>query len=157
MSYLPQSRKTVMLEATLSSAQTASQGDIVLFDTLRATSTHGVSLNASTGEITLSNAKDYYVQASIDVERSSTTSSWRFVWVDSTGSEIDADSGGFDAQWDYHTASNSAGVPNATYTAVYQVSAPSIAVSPIRLKATSLAANSSILLSTAVLIVEVSR
>ena len=36
-----------MIEVTLSSAQTASQGDYVLFDTIRATGTHGVTVNSS--------------------------------------------------------------------------------------------------------------
>lgn len=145
---------TTMIEVTLSSAQTASQGDFVLFDTIRATGSHGVSVNSSTGELSLDPNKYYRIQASIDVSRSSTTSSWRFAWVDSGGNEISAADGGYDAQWDYHTASNNAGVPNATYVAMYQPT--NLPATPIRLKATTLAAASSILPSTALIIIEAS-
>ena len=146
--------KAAMIEVTLSSAQTASQGDFVLFDTIRATDSHGVSVNSSTGELSLVPNKYYRVQASIDVSRSNTTSSWRFAWVDSSGNEISAADGGYDAQWDYHTASNSVGVPNATYVAMYQPT--NLPATPIRLKATTLAAASSILPSTALIIIEAS-
>ena len=146
--------EATMIEVTLSSAQTASQGDFVLFDTIRATGSHGVSVNSSTGELSLDPNKYYRVQASIDVSRSSTTSSWRFAWVDSSGNEISAADGGYDAQWDYHTASNNAGVPNATYVAMYQPTY--LPATPIRLKATTLAAASSILPSTALIIIEAS-
>ena len=81
MTYLNTQAAATMIEVTLSSAQTASQGDFVLFDTIRATGSHGVSVNSSTGELSLDPSKYYRVQASIDVSRSSTTSSWRFAWV----------------------------------------------------------------------------
>ena len=152
MTYLNTQAAATMIEVTLSSAQTASQGGFVLFDTLRATGSHGVSVNSSTGELSLDPSKYYRVQASIDVSRSSTTSSWRFAWVDGSGNEISAADGGYDAQWDYHAASNSAGVPNATYVAMYQPTA--LPTTPIRLKATALAASSSILQSTALIIIE---
>jgi hypothetical protein len=47
----------VMIEVSLSAAQTASAGDYVLFDTIRATGSHGVSVNSSTGELTLDTSK----------------------------------------------------------------------------------------------------
>lgn len=145
MTYLHKTVPITMIELSLSSPQTASSGSMVLFDTIRATGAHGVSTNATTGEVTLNTAKHYYVQASIDVTRSSTSSNWRFAWVDSTGTEISATDGGYDASWEYSTTSN------ATYTAVYQSTAP---LSSIRLKATTLNTNSTINLSTKVLILE---
>ena len=149
--------QATMIEVTLSSAQTASQGDFVLFDTIRATGSHGVSINSSTGELSLDTTKQYYVQASIDVDRSSTTSSWRFSWVDSSGGEISADDGGYDAEWTWHTSSaTSTNVPNATYTAIYQPSQYQTQT-PIRLKATVLSPTSSILTATKLFILEVSR
>jgi hypothetical protein len=142
-----------MIEVTLSSAQTASQGDFVLFDTIRATGSHGVSVNSSTGELSLDTLKKYYIQASIHVDRSSTTSSWRFAWVDSSGNEISAADGGYDAEWTYHGATTTTNVPTATFTAVYQPNPDQVA-SPIRLKATLLNAASSILTNTRLFIVE---
>jgi len=151
MTYLHKIVPMRMIEVTKSSAQTASSGDIVLFDTVRATGTHGVTVNSSTGEIGLDTSKQYRVQASIHVDRSSTSSSWRFAWVDSNGTEISATDGGYDAEWTYH-ASSATSAPNATYVAMYQSNSP---IGSIRLKATLLNANSSILTSTALLIMEV--
>jgi hypothetical protein len=146
----------VMIEVSLSAAQTASAGDYVLFDTIRATGSHGVSVNSSTGELTLDTSKQYYVQASIDVSRSSTTGSWRFTWVDSSGTEITVDLGGYDAEWNYEPPATTTGGGNATYTAVYQ---PGLGEtqSPIRLKATTLSPASSILTATKLLILEVTQ
>ena len=136
-----------MIEVSLSSTATVSTGSMVPFDTVRATGAHGVSVNSSTGEVSLDTSKQYYIQASVDVTRSSTTTGFRFAWVDSAGAEISAANGGYDAQWDYSIYAN------ATYTAVYQSTAP---VSPIRLKVTSISANSTINLATKILILEVS-
>ena len=124
----------------------------MLFDTIRATGSHGVSVNAITGEIGLDTSKHYHIEASIHVERSSTTSSWRFAWIDSNGNEISAADGGYDAEWQYHSTTTFDS-PNATFTAVYQSSEP---LSSIRLKATALASSSSILTQTSVIIVELS-
>lgn len=146
MSYYSRKLQTRLIEISLSSAQTASQNDYVLFDTLRATGTHGVTLNTSTGEIGLDTTKQYSVQASIHVERSSSTSSYTFAWHDSGGSQITPVNGGYDANFEYSTTANS------TYIAVYQNINP---ISAIRLRATQLAASSTILTATKVLIIEV--
>lgn len=135
-----------MIEASLSSPQTVSAGDMVLFDTIRATHAHGVSLNATTGEVTLDTSKHYRIQASVDVTRSSTSTSYRFAWIDSSGAEITAADGGYDAT--FTVATNA----NATYTAVYQSVSP---VSPIRLKVVSVHANSTLNLATKLIILEV--
>ena len=65
-----------------------SAGGIVVFDTLSCETTPALRLNSSTGEITLDSNKSYYIEASIDVTRSSTTSSFEFAWIDSTGTVI---------------------------------------------------------------------
>lgn len=151
MTYLSRVVPMRMIEVTLSSSQTASQGDYVLFDTIRATGSHGVTVNSSTGEIGLDTSKHYHIEASIHVNRSSLSSSWRFAWVDSTGTEISAADGGYDAEWTWHSSSVSYGTPNPTYVAVYQSASP---LSSIRLKATLLNASSSILTQTSLLILE---
>lgn len=152
MTYLPKTVPIQLVEVTLSSDQTASSGDVVLFDTIRATGSHGISVNATTGEIGLDTSKHYHIEASIHVERSSTTSSWRFAWIDANGNEISAADGGYDAEWTYYSNPNAVDVPSGTYVAVYQSTAP---ISSIRLKATTLAASSSILTQTSVIAVEV--
>lgn len=149
MSYLPTKRNLVMIELTLSSAQTASQGDFVQWDTVRATGTHGVSINASTGEVSLDPSRQYHIVASIDVDRSSLISSWAFNWCDSTGTELTYADGSFDGRWDYSGITQT----NATFTAVYQSATP---LSVIKLKATTLAASSSFNTSFRCLIMEAS-
>lgn len=146
MTYLNKLCSTSMIEASLSSAQTVSSGDMVLFDTIRATHSHGVSLNATTGEVTLDTSKHYRIQASVDVTRSNTSTSYRFAWIDSSGVEISAADGGYDASW------NLSSTANATYTAMYQSVSP---VSPIRLKVTSVSANSTLNLATKLIILEI--
>lgn len=134
-----------MVEVTLSSAQTASQGDYVLFDSIRATGTHGVTVNSSTGEIGLDTSKHYRIVASIDVDRSSLTSSWEFTWHDSAGNALGVSDGAFEAQWSYSSTAN------ATFTAVYQSTSP---LSAIKLRATVLAASSTINTATKLIIME---
>lgn len=148
MSYLPTKRNLVMIELTLSSAQTASQGDFVKWDIIRATGTHGVSINATTGEVSLDPSRQYHIVASIDVDRSSVTSDWRFDWADSSGTSLTPSDGAFEGQWTYL-----AGNINATFTAVYQSTTP---LSIIKLKATTLAANSAFNTSFRCLIMEAS-
>ena len=126
-----EAKGTTAIELTLSSAQTISTNDVIAFDTLRATGPYELSLNASTGEITLSGSKTYWVQASIDVNRSSTTSSFRFAWIDQAGTEISAANGGFDATWEYHAVATTTNAPNPTSVANYISSNP---VQSIRLK-----------------------
>jgi hypothetical protein len=146
MSYYSRKLPTQLIEISLSSAQTASQNDYVLFDTLRATGTNGVTLNTVTGEIGLDTTKLYSVRASIHVERSNSTSSYTFAWHDSGGSLITPANGGYDARFEDGIYANS------TYIATYQNSSP---LSAIRLRATLLAASSTILTATKVIIIEV--
>lgn len=146
MTYVRKLCSTAMIEVSLSATQTVSSSSVILFNTIRATHSHGVSVNPSTGEITLDTTKHYYIQASIDVTRANTTSDFRFFWINSTGAEIVAANGGYDANWQDNSTSN------ATYTAVYQTVSP---VSPIRLRVAPIASNSTVNLATKLLILEV--
>lgn len=138
---------TTIIEISKSTSQTASAGDVVTFDTLRATSTgHGVSINSTTGEISLTSGREYQVTASLDVNRSASNDSFRFAWIDSSGTEITVNNGGYDANF------KSSSVESSTLTAVYQ---PSTLTSPIRLKAFNLGSSSTINVSTSVTIIEV--
>lgn len=140
---------TCLIQITLSSAQTASAGDVVVFDTIASTSTPSLSLNATTGEITLDSTKHYYIQASIQVDRSSTTSDFNFAWIDSSGTTLTTSDGAFDATWEYHTGTVG---DTATCTANYITRSPTSAV---RLKALTLATSSSVRTDTTVFIMEV--
>lgn len=153
MTYLVKKElSVVMIEATLSSAQTASQNDYVLFDTLRATGSHGVSLNSSTGAITLDTSKHYHIQASVDVERATATDSWRFNFADSNGTELTPEQGAFDATHEHQAKTISIGAASPTNTIIYQSTQPR---SEIRLKAFTLGASSTITTDFSLLILEV--
>ena len=152
MTYRLTSSKVVttrMIELSLSAAQTASSGDVVLFDVVRSNAGHGVSVN--NGVISLDTTRSYWVQASIDVSRSSLTSSWAFGFFDDTATQIAADDGGFPARWDYHSSTLGVDQPNATFTATYVSLSP---VTSLTLRATTLAALSVINVGTRVLIFE---
>lgn len=141
-----------MIEITRSSSQSITTGSICEFDTLRSTGGHSLSLNVSTGEITLDQTKDYYIQASIDITRGSTTSSFSFAWIDEVGSVISNANGGFDQNWDFHSSASTTNIPNATMTAMYITQAPT---AKIRLKAISAASSSSFDTNLSVIIYEV--
>jgi len=71
MSYLT-TRKSVCswIEYTQSSVQTISSGTDITWNTKRSTGGDGVSIDSSTGIITLDSSKRYWIQASINVIRS---------------------------------------------------------------------------------------
>ena len=58
------------IEYTKSSTQTISNGSAITFDTKRTTGGDDVSIDSSTGIITLDSSKRYWIQASINVIRS---------------------------------------------------------------------------------------
>lgn len=138
-------QSATLLEISKSTTQTVSSGDIVLWDTIRATGTHGVTVNSSTGEITLDTSKHYHLRCSLDVQRSS-YSDMRFAFVDSAGNIISAEEGGYDANLFEN------GQRTFTMVAVYQTHSP---ISPIRLKAVTVGANSTIQTSMSIFALEV--
>lgn len=150
----PYERATNMHELSLSSSQTVSSGDIIKFDTLRSTSSGGVSNNSSTGEITLSSSYRYSLIASVDIERASTTDDIRVAFFDGA-TEITPANGGFDATWEYHASSSTTGQPNCTLQAWYTPSGA--AASPVTLKVFDISNNSTITTGMTVLILEVEQ
>lgn len=146
-----QTKQTAIIELSLSASQVASAGDGVVFDTIKATGPHGVSVDVN-GAVTLSADASYWIQASIDVERSSVTSSWAFSWHDANGA-LTPSEGAYGATWDYHPSTSTTAQPNATFTATLVTTSASI----VTLRADVLAANSSITTNTRVIIVEVSQ
>jgi len=136
----PKVQDVAIVEITRSSSLNITSGNVCIFDTLRSTGGHTLSLNTGSGEITLDPFKHYYIQASIDITRGSTTSSFNFAWVDGAGSVISNADGGFDQNWDFHSSTGTLNVPNATMTAMYVTRTPTAKIS---LKAISAAAGSS--------------
>lgn len=141
-----------IVEITRASSLGITSGTQCIFDTLRSTGGHTLSLNTSTGEITLDPYKHYYIQASIDITRGSTTSSFSFAWIDQTGAVISNADGGFDQNWDFHNNTDTTNIPNATMTAMYVTRTPT---AKIALKVVSVAAGTSFDGNLSVIIYEV--
>ena len=143
-------RNVSIIELRHSTDQSVSVGDAVLFDTLKGDGSHGVSVDAS-GNITLNTGREYWIQASFDIDRSATTDSWAFDFYNaSTGTVLGVSDGAFQAQWDYAA---SATKTNATFTAAYVSTAP---LSSIVLKATTMTNTSTVSRYTRIIIIEVS-
>jgi hypothetical protein len=151
----PATRPTRLIELTRNSNQSISAGSALILNTVRATdSTHGVTVDGTTGEITLPPWCDYYIQASIEVDRASNSDSFRIAFTDSNGVEIPASDGGFDCIYEWHDSSLTTNVPNFTMTAVYVSTAP---LDSIYLKCFSMASGSVMTKETSILITQVTR
>lgn len=137
-----------MIELSHSTTQSISTGGIVKFNTQRESHTSGVSVDAS-GNISLNTAYKYWVQASIDINRGTTTSSWEFAFTDGTGTTLDYTDGAFVAQWAYGGTTT---FTNATFTATYVSESP---VSTLRLKAVNAISGSTLNVGTRIFIIEV--
>ena len=141
-----------LIELSLSSTQNISTGSTVAFDTLTASDAgHGVSV--SNGVIALDTSRRYWIQASMHVDRASTSSSWEFAFFDDTlNTEIEAADGGYRAKWTWHNVTNYYGQPNATFTATYV--SPATPLSSISLRTLSVAAGSTVRTDTRVIVIE---
>ena len=95
MSYLT-TRKSVCswIEYTQSSAQTISSGTDITWNTKRSTGGDGVSIDSSTGIITLDSNKRYWIQASISVTRSG-NGNIEFTFQDGSGGSLSESDGVF--------------------------------------------------------------
>lgn len=140
--------QVALIELSNSTSQSITTGDIVLFDTQRESHTSGVSVDGS-GNISLNTGYKYWVQASIDIDRGTTSSSWEFAFVDGAGAALDYTDGAFGAQWQYVGTGTKT---NATFTATYVSESP---VSTLRLKAVSAASGSTLNVGTKIFIIEV--
>lgn len=113
-------KPTRLIELSSGINRSVSTGSALLLATIRATGAgHGVTVDATTGEISLPSGYDYYVQASIEIDRNANTDSFRIAFYDTGGTEITAADGGFDCVYDWHSSSTQLNVPNSTLSAVY--------------------------------------
>ena len=138
------------VEYTRSSTQTISDGSIITFDTKRTTGGDAISLNSSTGVLSLSSSRRYWVQASIAVERSS-NGDFKFVWEQSDGTALSESDGNFPAFNKFVASLTSKPVNNHSYIASLMVDSPTI---QYRLKAETVPTNSTLLSFTHLFIIE---
>lgn len=107
MTYLTTANKTTrFVEYTLSANQTVSSGDAILFDTKKTTGGDSVSINSTTGEITLSTSSAYWLTVNICIDRASTGTSFHVSFYDSSGTEILEEGGSYGADYTIGTSSN---------------------------------------------------
>ena len=142
-------RNTVMIELSHSTNQSVASGGAVLWDTLRASGSHGVSVDGS-GNITLDTGREYFIQASFDVTRASTSDSWAFDFYNSgTGTVLAVSDGAFAAQF---ASVGTSTATNATFTAAYIATSP---LSSVVIKATTMTTTSTLNANSRVIIIEV--
>ena len=121
MSYLT-TRKSVCswIEYTQSSAQTISSGTDITWNTKRSTGGDGVSIDSSTGIITLDSNKRYWIQASISVTRSG-NGNIEFTFQDGSGGSLSESDGVFPM---LYVEDNSDPYINSSFVASLVVSKP---------------------------------
>lgn len=93
------SSKCEWVEYRMSATQAVAVDDIIKFDpsTKRTTGGDSVSYNGTTGVLSLSSTKRYWVQASLAIQRSSNTA-YRVDWVEESAlTRVDVADGGFSA------------------------------------------------------------
>jgi hypothetical protein len=111
-------KTTRFYELSLSSSLSISSGDVIVFDTLRSSSSGGFSYNSTTGVLSLNSSYDYMLWASVDITRTVDTSSFTVAFFnEATNSQIAVSDGGFDVKWNHDAGG--AGTGNTTLQAHY--------------------------------------
>ncbi len=125
------------VEFTQSSAQTISSGTDITWDTKRTTGGDNISINSSTGVITLDSSKRYWIQASINVVRSG-NNDFAFEFQTGAGGSLTESDGSFPVLYIEHATG---GFPyiNSSFVASLMVSYPS---TTYKLRCTNIDANS---------------
>ena len=102
------SKSAILTEWTIpkSSAQVLNNGDKLIFTASRSTGTSGVTINASTGDISLTSGKQYWAVLSIDVSRSNTSTGFSFGFYDQAGNLLGAADGASQSSWGVGQAAN---------------------------------------------------
>ena len=135
------------IEYTQSSEQSISSGTDVVWDTVRSTSTPSMSINSSTGVITLDSNKRYWIQASINVLRSG-NGDIEFKFLTGAGGSLSQSDGAFPM---LYFEDNSKPIINSSFMASLMVSYPS---STYKLQCTDVDANSTLKAQTHLFIME---
>lgn len=146
---VPRVSRCAWVEYRKSSTQTISTGSIITFDTKRTTGGDSVSVNSSTGVVSLSSSKRYWIQATIALTKSANTD-FQIDWEESTGTAITPSGGNYGV---YSTSVIFQQYPyrNSSYVASLLVDNPSV---DFRLKVTTCPANSTILQETHLFVTE---
>ena len=138
------------IEYTRTASQSISTGSIITFDNRRSTGGDSVSIDSSTGVISLNSSMRYWIQASICIDRS-TNDDFEINFEQSDGTALAESDGNFPAY--NELVSGIPGYPyyNSSFLASLMVNSPSI---DYRLKVTSCPYNSTLLVETHLFIME---
>lgn len=124
LNFSPVPTRIVQYLPNQSSPPALSNNTDIVWDTTTKRTTGGdlVSINASTGVITLSSSRRYWLQASIQVDRAS-AGDFAFEWQDGSGNTLGAGDGAFSAIYleDYVQP-----LVNSSLLASVMVSSPSL-------------------------------
>ena len=142
----------VELRQSAGTEQTISNGDVILFNTSTKRSTGGdsVSYDNSTGVLSLSSARRYWVQASIAIKRAS-GDDYEVEWQLSDGTALTPSDGAFSAYVKHVAGTTSYPFKGASFVASLMVDNPS---NDYRLTVTDCPANSTVLEHTHLFIME---
>tara|TARA_R100000773_G_C4219468_1_gene118051 strand:- start:2018 stop:2446 length:429 start_codon:yes stop_codon:yes gene_type:complete len=111
-----------MIIISADGTQTVSNGDTILFPNKQTTG--GDSVSVSSGVISLSSTKSYFLQCAVSVERPSTSSDVITTWYNSsTNTALDKSDGAFKSQYNPSGTSSSTR-RNGTLISVMYVSNP---------------------------------
>ena len=111
------------VEFTQSSAQTISSGTDITWDTKRTTGGDSISINSSTGIITLDSSRRYWIQATIGVDRSA-TGDFEFEFQTGAGGSLTQSQGAFPIKYIEETNTSHPFV-NSSFVASLMVAYPS--------------------------------
>ena len=134
------------VEYTKSSTQTISNGSVITFNTKRTNGCDEVSIDSSTGVITLDPNRSYWIQASITFDIPS-EGDFKVEFQDSSGNSLSESDGNFPAYFHSEPDRTSAGLPFANNSQLCSllVKQPSL---QYKLVATTVPANTTVHLST---------
>ena len=127
------------VEFTQSSAQTISSGTDITWDTKRTTGGDNISVNSSTGVITLDSSKRYWIQATIGVDRSA-TGDFAFEFQTGAGGSLTPSQGAFPMLYLEDTNTSHPFI-NSSFVASLMVSYPT---TTYKLRCTSVDASSTL-------------
>lgn len=147
--------RTIFIEYSKPVAQTVSQGNAITFADAdkRSTGSDSVSINSSTGVITLDSDKKYWVQAHLYVDMGANDDYCQIEFQDSNGNTLGPSDGNFPYYHDEVASRTARPRESNSYMASLVVENPTLSY---KLVPTLIRANSEIMTTTHLFIIEVS-
>lgn len=116
--------KCALIEYTKSSSQTISTNSSITWDIKKSTGGDDVSINSTTGVITLNPDRRYLLQASICIDKSSYNQDFELNFVESDGTTISASQGALACYHSWEAIRNSNPFINSSFVSTLVVNNP---------------------------------